>query len=90
MENDISLLSTENTCNNLIKNQESESMYVYESESSSSCSDDDREHRQQIRYIIFPKWTWKLSIISLIAIIVFILLAFFIIKHYFKKTNIDT
>lgn len=84
-ENDIkSFLSTENTCYNLIKNQESESIYVHDT---SSSSDEDINENQQIRYVVFPKWTWKLVVISIIAIIVLILLTFFIIKHYFKKND---
>jgi len=92
-EKDInSLISTDNTCNNLIKNQESEStMYNFEDNSTVSNYSENNEHdnesKHHKKYIVFSKWTWKSLILSIIAIIVLIILTFYIIKHYLKKSN---
>lgn len=75
---------SEYTYNNLIKNQETESMYK-SSENNSNItdnSDDNLEHNYNVKYIVFSKWTWKSLILTVIAIIVLILLSFYIVKYH--------
>jgi len=81
-----STLSIDNTINNLVKNQESEStMYIDNDTTSTSSEDDCINKNKNVQYIIFSKLTKKSIILSIIASIVLCILVIYIIKHYIKK-----
>jgi hypothetical protein len=88
LNNFLSIDNTEVTYNNLIKNQESDTLTYKTTESediiihNNNLTDD---QQYNVKYVMFSKWTWKSMTLSILAIIVLIILIFSIIKYYTRK-----